>query len=353
MVLEIDGRVWRCVLATGMIGVLANDVAAVRGQDVAVEAKAETVAGSVAAAEVVTGAVAADPYIPRDEVQGALRIAGSQTMQQMVSLWADRFQELHPGVKFELDCRGSEGALPSLTRGEASLVALSRLLSNEEKAAIERELGSTVTQVTVAWDALGVIVHPDNPIEGLSVSGGRQLSGGTEPSGEVSTWSGLGLSGEWAEIPLEVVGPGAMHGTRTWIDQILQGSVVGGRPLREAETRDEVIRRVASERGALGFVSLSHGGLETVRVLPIAGEDLRLRRPVDAEIVDRSYPLLRPLTLVTVKSSGAAEQGVTEEFLSYVLSRSGQEDVVKDGFYPLNRAEWRIQREQPGATQER
>ncbi len=353
MVLEIDGRVWRCVLAAGMIGVLANDVAAVRGQDVAVQSKAEPDEGFVVAAEVVTGAVAADPYIPRDEVQGALRISGSQTMQQMVSLWADRFQELHPGVKFELDCRGSEGALPSLTRGEASLVALSRLLSNEEKAAIERELGSTVTQITVAWDALGVIVHPDNPIEGLSVSGGRQLSGGTEPSGEVSTWSGLGLSGEWAEIPLEVVGPGAVHGTRTWIDQILQGSVVGGRPVREAETRDEVIRRVASERGALGFVSLSHGGLETVRVLPIAGEDLRLRRPVDAEIVDRSYPLLRPLTLVTVKSTGSAEQGVTEEFLSYVLSRSGQEDVVKDGFYPLNRAEWRIQREQPGATQER
>jgi len=137
------------------------------------------------------------------------------------------------------------------------------------------------------------------------------------------------------------------------MDGMLRGAGLESVQIKEVGTRDEMIRMVTSERGSVGFVSLSHGGLEKVRVLPIADRDQVLREPAEAEIVNRVYPLMRPLTLVMAETDGGASGALVDEFLSYVLSRSGQEDVVKDGFHPLNRSEWRIQHQKPGVNQER
>lgn len=303
--------------------------------------------------EGAVGEVAADPYIPREDVQGDLYIAGSQTMQQMAALWSDRFQELHPGVKCQVDCHGSEGALPALAKGNAAIVAVSRLLTADEKVSLEKELSRSVIQIIVAWDVMGVIVHPDNPAKGLQFVPGKGILSQVENGRSVKHWGDLGLTDEWAELPLTVFGPGVGHGTRNWIDGILRGAGLEAVQMKEVGTRDEVIRMVASERGSLGLVSLVHGGLEKVRVLPIADGDLVVRRPTEAEIFKREYPLIRPLTLVVAESDGGAGGVLAEEFLAYVLSHSGQEDVVKDGFYPLNRSEWRVQHQKPGANQER
>lgn len=287
-------------------------------------------------------------YCPKQEVSGKVRINGSTTMQQLAALWADGFQQIHPKVHITIDCRGSESVQATLSKRQTSISLMSRPLSQEEQQQLSDDLGGRVVVLTVCYDALGVIVHKENPLQGVTYNEDVRLRSPADDTSAVTTWGDLGLSGDWASVPISAHAPPAQSGTRKYVDQLLPRNEEAERRVSEHGSRRDLIAAVASERSALGLVSLSRGALEEVRLIPVGSPGRPFVAPVDDQIHSRRYPLIRPLSLVFALQTETLEEPLLGEFVAYVLSRCGQQDVIKDGFLPLNRSELHEQEEKLG-----
>jgi phosphate transport system substrate-binding protein len=303
------------------------------------------------AAEPSVNPPAADPYCPKEEVSGQLRLVGSATMQQLAALWSDGFRRLHPQVEIGIDCRGSETALPALAKDQSVLGLMSRHLTGDEQRKMEQELACRVVSLAVCVDLLAVIVHGSNPIPGLSWDrDSGQLRVATEVA-KARIWGDLGLGDDWATVPVSWHTLGTDSGTRWHFDRLLPSLDQGSPAVREHATQAELVKAVAADRGALALVSLLRGDLPDVRLLPLSADGRNFVAATADEAAARRYPLLRPLHLVVAFSGESLERPVAEEFVAYVLSRSGQQDVAKDGFLPLDRSELHAQREKLGWKQ--
>lgn len=311
----------------------------------AAPATAPRVAGAV---EPVGSFEDLDPYSPHQEVQGTIQVVGSTTMQHLVALWAEGFGQVHPKVELKVDCRGSETVLPSLAKGQNVLGAMTRVASAEEQKRIEQQLGCSIVQVVVCHDAVGILVNKDNPIQGLSVLPEVPVLRSVSGKSVASTWGELGLTGEWAKRPIHLLGPSAESGIRAQLERLMLGPEAGQREVGAHDSRAALIEAVTKDKGAITAVSLSRGDLSDVRVLPVAGADHVLSPPTEQEIASRHYPLIRPLYLLLTVRDGKIEDPLLREFLSYVLSRSGQHDAVKDGFLSVSRSEVREQEHKLG-----
>ncbi len=294
-----------------------------------------------------------DPYTPQQEVEGDVLLTGSQTLQQVAVIWSDSFRELHPKVNLNIDCRGSETALPSVPDHQRWIGLMSRSLTVQERAEFEQQSGRRLTELVICQDVMGIIVHNSNPVRGLTDSMESPIlvkAGGTDVA---STWSDLNVSGPPGSLPVHVLGPKKSSGTRRYLEGRLLGTKASEIPVAEYATRDDLIEAVAKDSAAISLVSLSHGEPSGVRIVPVAGADGVLTLPTEANIQTRRYPLIRPLYVVVVLNGETMDDPLLQELLSYLLSRSGQEDVAKDGLLPLTHGEVVVQKEKLGWTEAR
>ena len=134
------------------------------------------------------------------EVAGSLKFVGSDTMNNLVALWAEGFKKLYPSVREAIEGKGSASAPPALTEGTATFGPMSRDWKPSEIDDFKRKHGYAPTTVPVAIDMLAVFVHRDNPLAGLSLQQidaifSKNRTGGAKA--EIRTWGDLGLEGEW------------------------------------------------------------------------------------------------------------------------------------------------------------
>lgn len=305
-------------------------------------------AAPVVAAPLVS---AAEPYLPAKPVVGKLALVGSRTMSQLAAVWSDGFRHIHPEAEISLDFQGSGTALAQLTPGGATLGLLSRDLSPAEAAEFAtKNPGGKLIPVATAYDALAVVVHGENPLEGLTLPQLRRLFGRGEGDKPLS-WGDLGLTGQWAELPVARFSPGEQSGARGQFQTVVLGEGGEFAELTTFDWHTRIVEEVGARRGAIGFVSLANARSPLVRVVPLAAAELAPAvLPTPERIAERSYPLIRPLTLVLAVPESGPGEGLASEFVRYVLSRNGQEDVVKDGFQPLARSEVFAQHDRLGWT---
>ncbi|MEC9339959.1 MAG: substrate-binding domain-containing protein, partial [Pseudomonadota bacterium] len=161
-------------------------------------------AGVVAAAPLAGHSVeiAADipMYAPASGVSGNLSSVGSDTLANLMTLWAEEFKKHYPNVNIQIQAAGSSTAPPALTEGTSNLGPMSRMMKDNEVEAFEKRYGYKPTPVRVAIDALAVYVHKDNPIKGMSIPEVDAVFSSTRKCGhseDIRQWSQLGLSGEW------------------------------------------------------------------------------------------------------------------------------------------------------------
>src|SRR5690606_26643489 len=114
-----------------------------------------------------------DPALPAytkaSGVSGNLSSVGSDTLANLMTLWAEEFKRSYPNVNIQVQAAGSSTAPPALTEGTSNLGPMSRAMKDEEIQAFEKKHGYKPTAVPVAIDALAVFVHKDNPIKGLTM----------------------------------------------------------------------------------------------------------------------------------------------------------------------------------------
>lgn len=291
-----------------------------------------------------------DAYCPKKEVSGHVKFVGSTTMQQLAAYWSSGFRHIHPKVQFDIDCRGSETALPSLAIEPLTVGLVSRQLTEQELQQLESDLGHQVVALTVCHDTVGIVVHPDNPLPSLNWSGDRGLLTVDNGASVATTWGDLKLDDPWSSIPIKIHGPDQRSGTRTFLEQLLFGSATPANTITSHPSRADVVKAVAADRAGIGLVSISRELPEAVRLVPIGTSHDAAVAPTHGRIYSRQYPLMRPLNVLIPMRDTIQEDPLAEEFTAYLLSNCGQQDAVKEGFVPLSRTELHIQEEQLGSN---
>ncbi|MGA7702113.1 MAG: phosphate ABC transporter substrate-binding protein [Thermoguttaceae bacterium] len=270
-------------------------------------------------------------------VDGSLNGIGSDTMVNMMTLWAEAFNKLYPNVKIQIEGKGSATAPPALTAGTAQLGPMSRKMKPEEEDAFEKEHGFKPLRVSVALDCLAVYVNKDNPIKGLTLAELDGIFSKTHKSGhaDVSVWGQVGLTGDWADMAMSMYGRNSASGTYLYFQEHALGKGDYKSTVKEQPGSAAVVNSVATDRAGIGYSGIGYRTSE-VRAIPLAKDSKSpLVEPTFDNALKGKYPLGRSLYIYVAKRPGEPLPTLIEEFLRFVLSSEGQKIVVKDGYGPL------------------
>ncbi len=280
-----------------------------------------------------------DPKLPVYErvsgVSGTIKSIGSDTMNNMMTLWAEGFQEIYPNVQIEIEGKGSSTAPPALIQGTATFGPMSRPMKANEIDDFEKRYGYKPTEIGTSIDMLAVYVNKDNPIEGLSLPQvdaifSTNRKGGAEK--DISRWGELGLSGSFAQSPISLYGRNSASGTYAFFKE---NALYGGdyKPtVKEQPGSSSVVQGVATDKFGIGYSGIGYKTSD-VRALPLSLEGEDYVEPT-AENAD-DYPLSRFLYVSVNYRPGSELDPLRREFLKYIYSQQGQKAVVKDGYLPI------------------
>lgn len=275
-------------------------------------------------------------YEPVAGVSGNLNSIGSDTLNNLMTLWAEGFQALYPNVRIQIEGKGSSTAPPALIEGTAQLGPMSRPMKGAELDAFEKKHGYKPTEIRVAIDALAVYVHKDNPVPALTLQQVDSIFSSTRKAGgpPVEKWGDVGLSGPWAARPISLYGRNSASGTYGFFkDHALRGGDFKS-TVKEQPGSSSVVQGVASDLNGIGYSGIGYA-TSGVRAVPLLGADGRPHAADLENALSGKYPLARFLYIYINKKPGQPLDKLTAEFLRFVLSKPGQQIVVKDGYFPL------------------
>ncbi|MDD3180519.1 MAG: substrate-binding domain-containing protein [Opitutaceae bacterium] len=305
-------------------------------------------------------------YRPEQKVAGILRAWGDNNMGTLMKLWQEGFQKYHPEIRYADVLKGNNSAMFGLQEWVADMAVVGRqIYPNQLFGTLRRSMiyPVEVTVATTSFDtprkapALVIFVHKDNPLAKLTMKQldgifGVQRTGGWHwltwhpeeargPEGNIRTWGQLGLTGDWANKPIHPYGsPSRGAGAITFF----QTRVLGGSDLWTDDYREYVDPREMLEVLAKDPLGIAYAGMcyrnSQVKPLALAKQDGGpYVEPTRATVADQTYPLARHAYIyftVDQPNGDPADPRIdpkVKEFLRYILSRQGQQDVVREGDY--------------------
>lgn len=277
------------------------------------------------------------PYKTVSGVSGNLSSVGSDTLNNVMTLWAETFNKFYPNTKIQIEGKGSTTAPPALISGTAQLGPMSREMKGTEIDQFEKKFGYKPTQIRVAVDALAVFVNKDNPIKCLTFKQVDGLFSKSRRQGgsDVATWGQVGLTGDWAARPVSLYGRNSASGTYGFFKEHTLKNGDFKDSVKEQPGSAAVVQGVTVDRFAVGYSGIGYA-TAGVQAVPLTDKDGgRCMEATADNAYAGSYPLARFLYVYVNKAPGKPLDPLGREFLKMVLSREGQEVVVKDGYYPL------------------
>jgi phosphate transport system substrate-binding protein len=287
-------------------------------------------------------AVQVDPSLPSYQktsgVSGNINSVGSDTMNNMMALWAETFRKAYPNVKIQIEGKGSGTAPPALISGTSQFGPMSRPMKAAEADQFEAKYGYKPTQIRTSYDALAVYVSKDNPLDKLTLAQVDAVFSKTRRRGgkNVSTWGDLGLTGDWTARPVSIYGRNSASGTYGFFkEHVLQGGDYRD-TVKEQPGSASVVQGVTEDRFGIGYSGIGYK-TSGVKVLQLADKDQFFDGSY-ANVTSGKYPLSRFLYIYINKAPGKALDPLVKEYVKLILSKDGQEVVVKDGYLPLSPA---------------
>jgi len=305
-----------------------------------------TVTAAVAASALFAGAAFAgaklDPDLPEYQrasgVSGNLSSVGSDTLANLMTLWAEEFKRKYPNVNIQIQAAGSSTAPPALTESTSSLGPMSRKMKSKEVAAFEKRFGYKPTAIPVAIDALAVYVHKDNPIKGMTIPDVDAVFSSTRKCGakkDAGKWGDLGLTGAWANRKIQIYGRNSVSGTYGYFKKkaLCKGDFKNN--VNEQPGSASVVQSVSTSLNGIGYSGIGYktSGVKAVPLAKKPGKPFVDATPENA--VNKKYPLSRFLYVYVNKHPNKPLAPLEREFLKLVLSKVGQQVVIKDGYIPL------------------
>ena len=277
-------------------------------------------------------------YRPVSGVSGNLSSTGSDTLANLMTLWAEAFNRIYPNVHVQVQAAGSSTAPPALTEGTANLGPMSRRMKDRERESFETRFGYLPTAIPVAIDAVAIYVHRDNPLRGLTLPQVDAIFSATRRCGleqAISRWGELGLTDAWAGRHIQRFGRNSVSGTYGFFKREALCNGDYSSRVNEQPGSASVVQAISTAINGIGYSALGYR-TASVRPVPLArreGEPFVM--PSDISAINGAYPLSRFMYIYVNKVPGRPLPPLEREFLRLVLSRQGQEVVVKDGYIPL------------------
>jgi len=285
------------------------------------------------------GDVRVDPELPSYEpaqvVGGNLRSVGSDTMLNLMSLWAGEFRKEHPAVRIQVEGKGSSTAPPALLETQAQFGPMSREMSEEEVDRFVERFGYEPTKLRVAIDCVAIFVNKDNPVESLSLDQLEQIFSVSGPA--KMTWGDVGVTEPgWKDRPISLTGRNSASGTYKFFKKMACGGRDYKPTVQENPGSSGVVNAVSRDPAAIGYSGVGYQTPD-VKLVPLSfavGET-----PASATMeaaYSGEYPLARFLYLYMNVDKREEIDTLRAEFVRLIFSRQGQEAVIKDGAYPVS-----------------
>jgi phosphate transport system substrate-binding protein len=287
-------------------------------------------------------AVQVDPslssYQKTSGVSGNINSVGSDTMNNMMALWAETFRKAYPNVKIQIEGKGSGTAPPALIAGTSQFGPMSRAMKAAEIDQFEAKYGYKPTQIRTSYDALAVYVSKDNPLEKLTLAQTDAVFSKTRRRGgrNVNTWGDLGLTGDWAARPVSIYGRNSASGTYGFFKEHVLQTGDYKDSVKEQPGSASVVQGVTEDRFGIGYSGIGYK-TSGVKAIQLAEKDQFFDGSY-ANVTSGKYPLSRFLYLYINKAPGKPLDPLVKEYVKLILSKDGQEVVVKDGYLPLSPA---------------
>lgn len=283
-----------------------------------------------------------DPALPdytkASGVSGNLTSIGSDTLANLMTFWAEEFKRQYPNVNIQIQAAGSSTAPPGLTEGTSNLGPMSRAMKDNEIEAFEKRHGYKPTQIRVAIDALALYVHKDNPVKGLTMPQVDAIFSSTRKCGypePITNWGQAGLTGGWASRSLQLYGRNSVSGTYGYFKEhaLCKGDFKSG--VNEQPGSASVVQSISSSLNGMGYSGIGYR-TSGVRAVPLATKDgAPFVEASEENAVSGKYPLSRFLYIYVNKHPNKPLPPLEKEFIRLVLSKTGQQAVIKDGYVPL------------------
>ncbi len=291
-----------------------------------------------AEAQAVQVDTALPKYTPVKGVSGAVKSIGSDTMNNLMALWAEGFQKMYPNVTVEIEGKGSSTAPAALIAGTANFGPMSREMKSSEIDEFEAEFGYKPIALPTSIDMLAVYVNKDNPIAGLTLPQVDAVFSktrvGSHPT-DLRTWGDLGLEGDWANQPISLYGRNSASGTYGFFKSkaLFKGDYKD--EVKEQPGSSSVVQGIATDKYAMGYSGIGYKTAD-VRAIPLARKAGDKLVPAEAaNAYSGDYPLSRFLYLYVNVEPNKELDPLRREFIRYIFSQEGQKDVLKGGYYPV------------------
>jgi len=277
-------------------------------------------------------------YVRVGGVGGNLNSVGSDTLNNLMTYWAESFRDEYPNVNIQVEGKGSSTAPPALIQGTSQLGPMSRKMKNSEIEKFEERFGFKPTAIGVALDSLGVFLNKDNPIDALSLQQldaifSKNRKGGAPE--DINVWGQLGLKGEYAMMPISMYGRNSASGTYGYFKKhaLFKGDYKD--TVKEQPGSASVVQSVTEDKGGIGYSGIGYktSGVKAIALSKKDGETAY--EPTYENVLEGKYPLGRMLYVYVAKKPNEPLPKLVEEFIRFALSKEGQKIVVKDGYLPL------------------
>jgi phosphate transport system substrate-binding protein len=307
-------------------------------------------------------------YQPGPAPAGVIRLWGHGSfsrpfMRLLVARWAKGFARFHPDITIREETYGTSSAIPALALGAGDLAILGEEILPEAVDTFRRVKPYEPFGIDIATGSVDVrnfdyaqmfFVHKDNPLTQLTLTQLDAIFGAERRRGaprNLRTWGELGLTGEWADQPITPYGwktddsfgfyleQTLLAGSHRWNDALKE---FGHIPQPDGSIYDhgqQALDALAHDRYGIAVSNIRYAGPD-VKALAVAERDGSPYVTVTAEnLIDQKYPLTRLIPAFLDRKPGEPVEPKVKEFLRYLLSREGQQDIVDDGRYlPLNPA---------------
>jgi phosphate transport system substrate-binding protein len=282
-----------------------------------------------------------DPSLPAYQktsgVSGNVNSVGSDTMNNLMTLWSEAFLKMYPNVKVQVEGKGSSTAPPALIAGTSQFGPMSRAMRATEIDQFESKYGYKPTQLRTSYDALAVYVNKDNPVSKLTLAQVDSVFSKSRRRGgkDITTWGQLGLTGDWASRPISLYGRNSASGTYGFFKEHTLQNGDYKDSVKEQPGSASVVQGVTEDRYGMGYSGIGYK-TSGVKAVPLVEADNSTVSDGNYEDVKNGkYPLARFLYIYINKGPGKPLDPVVKEFCKLVFSKEGQEVVVKDGYLPL------------------
>jgi phosphate transport system substrate-binding protein len=274
-------------------------------------------------------------YQPTSGVSGSVKFVGSDTMNNMATMWCEEFYEMYPNVSPEVEGKGSSTAPPAMISGAATFGPMSRQMKDKEQEAFEGAFGYKATQFPTAIDMLAVFINKDNPVDQLTLPEVDAIFSSTRKLGhgeDITNWSQV----DGPNMPISLYGRNSVSGTYGVFKKIALGGGDYKGDVKEQPGSSAVVQSVGNDKGGIGYSGIGYNTPDVKAVAIAKDAQSPYIKPIAKNAYTGEYPLARFLYLSVNHKPGSKLDPLRREFLKFVFSKQGMEIVKRDGYFPVS-----------------